>query len=199
MVTLIMLVASIKPLNWSDYLLHQAGSVIFMATVWSCYRRFSCRPLSFALASLFIIIHIIGARYLYSFVPYNECSVALFSVNLNEVFGWERNMYDRLVHFSYGLLLLPLMRDIFHYLLPQLSVKAVLLLVLQFNLATSALYELFEWLLAVILSPESAEAYNGQQGDVWDAQKDIFLALLGALVSAIFVPLKSKLPRIRTA
>jgi len=97
---------------------------------------------------------------------------------------------ERVVHFCYGRLLLALMKDVVHYLMPTLSLKVILLLVLQFNLATSALYELFEWILGVTLSPESAEAYNGQQGDIWDAQKDILLAFIGALISAIIIYLK---------
>lgn len=172
-------------LNWQDYLLHQLGTVIFMAIVWRCYRYLASTTTSFVLASLFIIIHIIGARYLYSYVPYNEWGQNLLGIDLNQTFGWQRNMYDRGVHFSYGLLLLPLMKDVFQRLMPSLSLKAILLLVLQFNLATSALYELFEWILGITLSPESAEAYNGQQGDIWDAQKDIFMAFIGALISAV--------------
>ena len=178
------------PLNWHDYLLHQLGTLVFMAIVCACYRYLASTTFSFVLASLFIVIHIIGARYLYSYVPYDEWTQNLLGFRLNEVFGWQRNMYDRLVHFCYGLLLLPLIKDVFHYLMPTLSLKVILLLVLQFNLATSALYELFEWILGVTLSPESAEAYNGQQGDIWDAQKDILLAFIGALISATIIYLK---------
>lgn len=178
------------PLNWHDYSLHQLGSLVFMAIVWACYRYLASTTFSFVLASLFIVIHIIGARYLYSYVPYDEWTQNLLGFRLNEMFGWQRNMYDRLVHFCYGLLLLPLMKDVFRYLMPTLSLKFILLLVLQFNLATSALYELFEWILGITLSPESAEAYNGQQGDIWDAQKDILLAFIGALISATIIYLK---------
>ncbi|PNK61967.1 DUF2238 domain-containing protein [Psychrobacter sp. FDAARGOS_221] len=186
-----MILASIHPLNWNDYLLHQAGTIVFMAMVWRCYRKYGAKPASFAYASLFILIHIIGARYLYSYVPYNEWTQALFSFNLNEIFGWQRNMYDRLVHFSYGLLLLPLMRDVLRSFFPAASTKTLILLALQFNLASSALYELFEWILAIGLSSEAAEAYNGQQGDMWDAQKDMALAFLGGMVSALIYQLKA--------
>ena len=178
------------PLNWHDYLLNQLGTLVFMAIAWACYRYLASTTFSFVLASLFIVIHIIGARYLYSYVPYDEWTQNLLGFRLNEMFGWQRNMYDRLVHFCYGLLLLPLIKDVFHYLMPTLSLKVILLLVLQFNLATSALYELFEWILGITLSPESAEAYNGQQGDIWDAQKDILLAFIGALISTTIIYLK---------
>lgn len=191
-VCLAMLLASINPLSWNDYLLHQSGTVIFIALVWACYRYLASTTTSLVLASLFIVLHIIGSRYLYSYVPYNDWTQSLFGINLNHQFGWERNMYDRLVHFCYGLLLVPLIKDVFHYLMPTLSLRTILLLVLQFNLATSALYELFEWVLGVSLSPESAEAYNGQQGDIWDAQKDIALAFIGALITATIIYLKPK-------
>ncbi|WP_296404053.1 DUF2238 domain-containing protein [Psychrobacter sp.] len=182
-----MILASINPLSWNDYLLHQLGTVIFLAMVWACYRYLASTTTSFLLASLFILFHIIGARYLYSYVPYNDWSQLLIGIDINVWLGWERNMYDRLVHFCYGLLLLPLMKDVFGYLMPSLTIKAILLLVLQFNLASSALYELFEWMLGITLSPEDAEAYNGQQGDMWDAQKDMFLAFVGAIISSSII------------
>jgi putative membrane protein len=63
---------------------------------------------------------------------------------------------------------------------------------LVFILATSMLYEVFEWLLSVFLSPEQADAYNGQQGDMWDPQKDMVLAMLGAILMILFLKLTSK-------
>ncbi|WP_201583939.1 DUF2238 domain-containing protein [Psychrobacter jeotgali] len=183
-ITLVMALASINPLDTSSYLLHQAGTVAFVGVMLVCYRYLHVRTMSFVLASIFIIIHIIGARYLYSYLPYDDWTQALFGINLTDKFGWQRNMYDRLVHFSYGLLLLPFMIDIFRYYLPSLSMRALLLLALQLNLATSTAYELFEWMLAMTLSPEASEAYNGQQGDIWDAHKDIMMAFLGGLSGA---------------
>jgi len=63
-------------------------------------------------------------------------------------------------------------------------------------MAISGLYEMFEWGLTLVLSPEQAEAYNGQQGDFWDAQKDMALALSGALIAVWVLLLRSKRDRV---
>ncbi|WP_265088483.1 DUF2238 domain-containing protein [Psychrobacter immobilis] len=104
-VFIVMVLASIEPLEWSSYLLHQLGTLLFLALMLFAYRYWHISSRSYALASIFLLIHIIGARYLYSYVPYDNWTERLFGISLNELFGWQRNMYDRLVHFSYGLLL----------------------------------------------------------------------------------------------
>ena len=188
--------ASIKPLEWSSYLLHQAGTVIVLIGLLLTYRYLAIKTSSFVLACGFLLVHIIGARYLYSFVPYDDWSHKIFGVKLNDIMGWQRNMYDRLVHFCYGLLLFPTMMQIaraFFYpsTLPLNNfnhaklTRRLIALALLLNMATSLLYELFEWGIAIGLSPEEAERYNGQQGDMWDAHKDMALALLGGLLSTV--------------
>lgn len=92
-------------------------------------------------------------------------------------------MYDRLVHLAYGLLLYPFFYRIFQIWLPQLKAGTLFLLVVQFVMATSIFYEWIEWLIAIGLSPEEAENYNGQQGDIWDAHKDMLLATFGAMIT----------------
>lgn len=184
-VFIVMVLASIEPLEWSSYLLHQLGTLLFLALIMlgACrYRYVSSR--SYVLASLFLLIHIIGARYLYSYVPYNDWTQQLFGIRLDELFGWQRNMYDRLVHFSYGVLLFNAMADVSKTIFNVQSVKLLIALALMINMSSSLLYELLEWSIAMTLSPEAAEAYNGQQGDVWDAHKDMALALLGGLIAA---------------
>jgi putative membrane protein len=94
----------------------------------------------------------------------------------------ERNHYDRLVHFSYGLLLaVPVLELESRYL--HLSEKLASVLALEFIIATSASYEMIEWLVAVVFTPEWAESFLGLQGDIFDAQKDTALATLGATLS----------------
>ncbi len=184
-VVIVMVLASINPLEWSSYLLHQAGTLIFLAMMLAMYRYWNISSRAYVLAMIFLLIHIIGARYLYSFVPYDDWMQGLFGFKLNEVFGWQRNMYDRLVHFSYGLLLFAAMYESLAHLLKIQSVKALIAITLMLNMSTSLLYELFEWGLAMTMSPEAAEAYNGQQGDIWDAHSDMALALLGGMVGAL--------------
>ncbi|WP_201555479.1 DUF2238 domain-containing protein [Psychrobacter sp. 72-O-c] len=185
-VVLVMILASIDPLDWSDYLLHQAGTLIFLVMMLGAYRYWYISSRAYVLATLFLLIHIIGARYLYSYVPYDNWTQQLFNIKLSTLFGWQRNMYDRLVHFSYGLLLFGAMFESLKHLLKIQSPKQLIVLTLMLNMSTSMLYELFEWGIATTLSPEAAEAYNGQQGDIWDAHKDMALALIGGIIAAIW-------------
>ena len=180
-----MLLASIEPLDWSNYLLHQAGTLLFLAMILAMYRYWHISSKAYVLATIFLLIHIIGARYLYSYVPYDDWTQQLFNIELSTLFGWQRNMYDRLVHFSYGLLLFSAMYESLSYLLKIKSVKSLIVITLMLNMSTSLLYELFEWGIASTLSPEDAEAYNGQQGDMWDAQKDMGLAFSGAIIAML--------------
>ncbi|WP_079691955.1 DUF2238 domain-containing protein [Psychrobacter sp. DAB_AL43B] len=183
-VLIVMVLASIEPLEWSSYLLHQFGTLLFLALMLGAYRYGYISSRSYALASIFLFIHIIGARYLYSYVPYDAWTQQLFGISLNELFGWQRNMYDRLVHFSYGLLLFFAMIESSKSIFKVQSTKLLVAIALMVNMSSSLLYELLEWGIATTLSPEAAEAYNGQQGDVWDAHKDMALALLGGLIAA---------------
>jgi putative membrane protein len=136
------------------------------------------------LVLVFLILHVLGARYLYSYVPYDDWSTAVFGRGLSTLCGFTRNHYDRLVHFAYGVLLLFPAREVFGRRFGRSGLVADLLAV-QFILATSALYELVEWCVALMLAPDWAEHYNGQQGDLWDAQKDMALAALGGLVALL--------------
>lgn len=197
-VIIVMVLASIKPLEWSSYLLHQLGTLLFLAFMLIAYRYRYISSRSYLFASLFLIVHIVGARYLYSYVPYNDWTQRLFGIRLDELFGWQRNMYDRLVHFSYGLLLLSAMvessKSVFHIQ----STKLLIAIALMINMSSSLLYELLEWGIASTLSPEAAEAYNGQQGDIWDAHKDMALALLGGLIAAGVILFKTRNNQVNT-
>ena len=183
-VFIVMVLASIEPLEWSSYLMHQLGTLLFLALMFIAYRYWFISSRSYVLAVIFICIHIIGARYLYSYVPYDDWTQQLFGISLNELFSWQRNMYDRLVHFSYGLLLFCAMVESSQSIFKVQSTKLLIAIALMINMSSSLLYELLEWGIATTLSPEAAEAYNGQQGDVWDAHKDMALALLGGLIAA---------------
>ena len=137
---------------------------------------------SYSSIVVFLCLHTLGARYLYSYTPYDVWSESILGININEIFGFQRNHYDRLVHFSYGLLLVvPVQEFERRYLRLSMVISAVL--AIEFIIATSACYELLEWLVAVIFTPAWAEQFLGQQGDIFDAQKDTALATLGAIVS----------------
>ncbi len=180
---LAILLASIRPLELEAYLLHQAGTVFMIIMLLICLYKIGLNFLSFNLYILFLIVHVIAAHYLYSYVPYNQWIEQIFGFNLNEVMHWSRNMFDRFVHLAYGLLLYPIFHRLFQVWLPQQKPVVIFLLVIQFVVASSMLYEWLEWLIAIGLSPEEAENYNGQQGDMWDAHKDILLATIGAAIT----------------
>ena len=186
------LVASISPLEFPSYLLHQIGTVLMLITLLIVFKKVGLNFASFVAYLGFLVIHVLGAHYLYSYVPYNEWSIQYFNVDLNHAMGWTRNMYDRLVHFAYGLLLYPFFLRLFQVWFPTLSAKALFFLTVQFVMATSLMYEWIEWLLAIGLSPEQAENYNGQQGDVWDAHQGMLIATFGAMMTGLMMLFRQK-------
>jgi len=183
-------ISGIQPLEFEAYLLHQAGTVFMLILLFIIFKKIGLDFLSFTFYLLFLLIHIIGAHYLYSYVPYNDWIQQVFHFNLDQYMGWSRNMYDRLVHLAYGLLLYPLIYRVFQVWLPSVKPFSLFLLVIQFVMASSVLYELIEWAIAIGLSPEEAENYNGQQGDMWDAHKDMLLATIGAILYGLAALIK---------
>ena len=97
----------------------------------------------------------------------------------------KRNHYNRFVHFSFGLVMIPICIQIVEQMKLR-SRNATIFMAWLMIQTGSMIYELFEWLLTIIVSSEAANNYNGQQGDVWDAQKDMALALVGSTLSALF-------------
>lgn len=179
--SLVWLVLAVKPLYRKDWLMENVlvfGFVIFLAI---SFKRFPLSRISLTLIFLFLCLHELGAHYTYSEVPYNQWSEALFGKSLNSLLGWERNNFDRCVHFLYGLLLCYPVREVY---LRIANVKGFwgYFLPLDFTMSTSMLYELFEWAAAEIFGGDLGVAYLGTQGDVWDAQKDMLLATSGAFV-----------------
>jgi putative membrane protein len=154
----------------AEQALHSSLTLVALAALGWVHHRVGLSVRTWTWALIFLGLHTIAARWIYSFVPYDDWTDSLVGIRLSEVFGWHRNHFDRLVHFAYGLCLTMMLR-----LKPLRSLEVVL--------ATSALYELFEWAVAITLAPDMAEAYNGQQGDMWDPHKDMALALLGAIVA----------------
>jgi putative membrane protein len=154
-------------------------------------RKWPLGRLSFTLIIVFLLLHVLGARYLYSYVPYDDWSQWLFGVNITEHFGFGRNHYDRLVHFAFGLLFtLPL----WQVLEVRLGLRSFwpATLAITCILAASAVYEIIEWGMAMFFAPDWAESYNGQQGDVWDAQRDMALAGAGAIIAALLIAVLRK-------
>lgn len=185
--------ASIHPLEFESYLLHQVGTLLMLIALVFVQKKYGLSFLSFCSYLLFLLIHVIAAHYLYSYVPYDEWLKVYLGFELNTYMGWSRNMYDRLVHFCYGLLLFPFFLRLFELLFPDTTPNKRLFLVVQFIMASSLFYEWIEWGLAIGLSPEEAEKYNGQQGDIWDAHQDMLLATIGAVIASAIHSFKAKI------
>ena len=176
---------AINPVDRHDWALENALVVAFVVGIAASYRKFTFSRVSYTMIFLFLCLHAIGAHYTYSEVPYDDWWQSLTGSTFNETMGWDRNHFDRLVHFSYGLLFAYPLREVFlrvaqargfwGYFLP-----------LDFTLATSAVFELFEWAAATFFGGDLGVAYLGTQGDVWDAHKDMLLAGIGA-TSAMLV------------
>ncbi|MFV5491968.1 DUF2238 domain-containing protein [Acinetobacter sp. ASP199] len=187
--------ASIQPLEMESYLLHQTGTVFMIAMLILCLYKIGLSFSSFNLYLVFLLIHVVAAHYLYSYVPYNEWMQTISGFDLNAAMGWSRNMFDRFAHLAFGLLLYPVFYRLFQVWLPQQKPFTIFLLVIQFVMATSLIYEWIEWLIAIGLSPEQAESYNGQQGDIWDAHKDMLLATVGAMFTGGLMLISNANPR----
>ena len=132
----------------------------------------------------FVLLHLIAARWSYSFVPYNDWLRAVGIGNFDGDASFHRNMFDRLVHFAFGLLaIIPFGEAASRY--GNLSKRRALFGAVMFVLAVGGLYEIFEWSLTMAMSPADAGAYNGEQGDVFDSQKDMAIAAMGGLLGAL--------------
>ncbi|MEO2033856.1 MAG: DUF2238 domain-containing protein [Planctomycetaceae bacterium] len=172
----------IKPPFLQFLMLQHVPTILAVLLLGYLSNRFVISRISFSSIILFLCLHTLGARYLYSYTPYDQWSTAIFGISITDSFGFHRNHYDRLVHFSCGLLLASPVQE-FERRYLNLSIVPSSILAVEFILATSAAYELLEWLVAVTFTPEWAESFLGQQGDIFDAQKDIGLATGGAVIS----------------
>ena len=154
------------------------------------YRRFTFSDLSYLLIFVFLCLHEFGAHYKYSDVPLGEWMKPLLHT--------KRNDYDRVAHFSFGLLLAYPMREI---AMRSLGVRGRWLyyLPVECTLALSAIYEILEALMANILTPERGEEFVGMQGDMWDSQEDMFMAALGSIVAVLIIAAIVRRRRARAA
>ncbi|NKJ00498.1 DUF2238 domain-containing protein [Novosphingobium sp. SG707] len=161
----------------------QVGPVLLALPVafWALRRW----PLSHRAAGMvtgFILLHLLAACWSYSFTPYDSWGRSLTGHSIDAAFGFRRNMFDRLIHLSFGLLMvLPFAEIGLRH--GGLSRRAALSMAVLGIFAFSSIYEIFEWLLTIGLSPDQAGAYNGEQGDMYDSQKDMAMANLGAVLA----------------
>jgi len=176
------LALAFNPYDRADWMLENTIVVVFVLAFAASYKHLVLSKISYTLIFLFLCLHEIGAHYTYAEVPYDAFFEALTGRSLNELVGWERNNFDRCVHFLYGLLLAYPIREIF---LRVANVRGFwgYFLPLDLTMSTSMIFELIEWAAAELVGGDLGMAYLGTQGDVWDAQKDMALASLGALIA----------------
>lgn len=183
------IVTAIDPLYPRDWLLENLLVFLYGILLLVSYRRFAFCNLSYGLFTLFLSLHLVGAHYTYSEVP--------FGFWLQEALGLSRNHYDRIVHFAFGLLIAYPFREILLRaagLRPSWSYLMAVATVAGF----SAFYENLEAITAMVVSPELGMAYLGTQGDPWDAQKDSALAMGGAVLAMLLTWLAQRRDRVHS-
>lgn len=172
----------IAPWHRADWLVENVLVVLAVAVLFVLHRKCPLSRISYTLVFLFLCLHEVGSHYTYAEVPYDAWFQKWTGRSLNALLGWERNHFDRLVHFLYGFLLAYPLRELF---LRIADVRGFwgYFLPLDFTMSTSMLYELIEWAAAAVFGGDLGQAYLGTQGDPWDAHKDMALASLGATLA----------------
>ncbi len=178
-ILLLLVLSGIDPIadryTWFLETLPVMIGLILLALTW---QRFPLTLLLCRLLALHAVVLMIGGYYTYAEVP-------LFNW-LQETFDLARNHYDRVGHFVQGFVPAILAREILLRRSPLQPGRWLFFIVISICLAFSAFYELIEWWVA-LLSDQAAEAFLGTQGDPWDTQTDMFLALIGATTSLLLL------------
>jgi putative membrane protein len=168
------LALAIDPIDRMTWFAENLTVWIILAAILGLYRggiRFS--RLAYALMFVLIYLHTIGGHYTFALVPFDT---------VTDLFGFERNHYDRMAHFSVGFYAFAIAEWLWVKRL--VSNRFLLFTYTVFVIATIAMsYELIEWIYAAGAAPEMGAAYLGSQGDIWDAQKDMLADTLGALIA----------------
>ena len=176
--------SAVRPHDYFTWFLEVVPALVGVPLMLVVQKRFPLTTLLLALLWLHCVLLIFGGHYTYALVPLGEW--------MKGWFGWTRNNYDKLGHFTQGFVPAILAREILLRTSPLRdrgdgrASRWLGFLVVSVCLAFSALYELIEWLTAV-MSGEAAEAFLGTQGDVWDTQTDMAWALVGAVVALVIL------------
>ena len=171
-----LIVSAIRPYDWVTWLLEVTPVLLAIPLLLATYRRFRLTPLLYRLLLIHALILILGGHYTYARVP--------LGFWVQDLFGLARNHYDRLGHLAQGFVPAILAREVLLRTSPVRRGGWLFFLVTCVCLGFSAFYELIEWWTALI-GGDGATAFLGTQGDVWDTQWDMFLALLGAVTALV--------------
>lgn len=166
--------SGIGPKEYFTWSLEVAPAIIGLVLLVATYDKFPLTPLLYTLILLHCLILMIGGHYTYAEVPFFD--------TINSTFGFERNNYDKVGHFAQGFVPAIIARELLIRKNVVASEKWRNFITVSICLAFSAFYELIEWAVAVGTG-DSAEAFLGTQGFVWDTQTDMAFALLGAVLA----------------
>ncbi len=174
--------------NDANWFLENTLVFLFLGFLIYSYKKFQFSDLSYLLICVYLCLHVYGSKYTYAENP--------FGYWLKDYFNLARNHYDRIVHFSFGFLLAYPMRELFLKWL-KFPAWVAWTLPIEITLSISAFYELIEWAVADVFFKAQGDAYLGTQGDIWDAQKDIFLAFIGSIIATTIVTIIKKVANIK--
>lgn len=171
--------SGIAPRDRFTWLMETLPAMVGGAILIATYRRFRFTTITYVLAWFFALILMIGGHWTYAEVPIGNWA--------RDAFNLSRNHYDRFGHFFQGVIPAMLARELLLRTSPMQRGKWLFFTCVSMALAISAAYELFEWQYAVMTGGEQADNLLGSQGDIWDAQKDMGLALLGGALSILLL------------
>ena len=173
--------------NTANWCLENTLVFLFLGFMIYSYKKFQFSDLSYLLICVYLCLHVYGSKYTYAENP--------FGYWLKEALDLSRNHYDRIVHFSFGFLLAYPMREMFLKWL-KFPTWVAWTLPIEITLSVSAFYELIEWAVADVFFKAQGDAYLGTQGDIWDAQKDIFLAFIGSIIATSIVTIVKRILKV---
>ena len=170
--------SAFRPHDYFTWLLEVFPALFGIVLVIATRRRFPLTPVLYILLAVHAIVLAVGGHYTYAEVP--------LGFWMQKAFGFTRNHYDRIGHFLQGFVPAIIAREIFIRLRVVNGRRWLAVIVVAICLAVSSLYELLEFAVAIIIG-EQSDAFLGTQGDVWDTQKDMLLALIGAIAALIII------------
>lgn len=182
---------AIAPSFREDWFLENLLVFLIVPLLVVSYRRLRFSNLAYTTIFVFLMLHEIGAHYTYALVPYDAWAAQLTGHTINGALGFERNHFDRMVHFLYGVCFAPATLELFEVKAPPVGVWRFIL-PLAFMNSHAVLYETLEWLATEAFGGDLGVAYLGTQGDVFDAQKDMALAFTGSLLALSLLLLRRR-------
>ena len=163
-------------LNW---FMEVGPGLLGMAALAVSFRRFPMTRLVYVGVFVHVLILVYGGFYTYAKAPLGEWA--------KEVFGWQRNNYDKIGHFAFGFFPVFVLREVLLRVTPLRRGRWLDFILVNVVLGWAAIYEFIEWGSALLMDPEGGDKFLGTQGYVWDAQSDMLMAGVGAVVGLVLL------------